>query len=285
MALSNLRPRTALALALGCGAVDPSCECLNWRQVYSSQMAVCGEAVELFATMGRMAMMPSEIEELYEWNRVVPVCDDFYKQLDTNLCANIGHYPPTETQWFAGTWCYVSNECQDISGGRRLADNPRPWMEKVKDALGLQASRKPGNVSWKICTPSTEMVKQDQQLRDLSLEEVFTLSERLELDLGITAKYSLANSWVFWGDVEMYWRTGSFQALPDVIRRAMKQNTSIIVDVTPGGQGDLKVIRGKEVHSLDRIPTMRCGPTKYCRRSEVAAGELYIGEACDAVAT
>jgi len=257
----------ALQLLMG-SASDPSCKCLNWREVYASGRARCGEGAELFAVHQRIDMTPKELHELYESARIVPVCDDFFRRLDNNLCANIAHSPPTGTDWHAGTWCYVSSECRDLGGGRRLGETPVPWMDRLMGLLQGDLPLRPGSVSWKICTPATQAAAQDAQLRDLPLEEVFALSDRLELDAGLTIKHSLWNSWVFWHQIQDDWAAGRLTALPEVLRDAMAKGTPVIVDTRVGGVGDLKVIRGRELHSLRFKPGPKCGPTKFCRSME-----------------
>mmetsp|Transcript_55660 Transcript_55660/g.178600 ORF Transcript_55660/g.178600 Transcript_55660/m.178600 type:complete len:209 (-) Transcript_55660:130-756(-) len=193
----------------------------------------------------------------------MPVCDDFYKKLASTACANIAHSKPWDTEWSAGTWCWVSSECQDLNGGRRLSETPDPWSEKLLGLVSDRSRFKRGSLAWKICMPSTAMVKQDEQLRDLPFDEVLRLSEKLELDRGFAVKHALFNSWLIWPQVEEAWSAGKHEELPEGVQTAISKKTPIIVDSQYGGGGDLMVIIGDEVHTLDYRPSA-CGPTKYC---------------------
>jgi len=86
------------------------------------------------------------------------LCREFYEKLDTNRCVsrNMGRDE--------GTWCYVDPACRMLNNGGRV----------------------PGSqVSWKVCRAG-----QDDQLRDLSPEDLFQLSKEQDLWFAVLHKMS-----------------------------------------------------------------------------------------------
>merc|ERR1712176_869033 len=126
--------------------------------------------------------------------------------------------PPTETSWENGTWCYVSNDCKDLDGGRHIPEYPPiPLVETVEGWFKNESVVKKGELAWEVCKPSSELIRRDATLGELKLEELIQLAERMEISLALALKAAYANSWTFWNDIKSKFLTKKYKELPEVL--------------------------------------------------------------------
>mmetsp|Transcript_29098 Transcript_29098/g.67692 ORF Transcript_29098/g.67692 Transcript_29098/m.67692 type:complete len:226 (+) Transcript_29098:68-745(+) len=136
-----------LAIVLGVFASVPAlvvndkpgaCACLNWNDVYSQEIAECGDAGELIV-QGRNLLKDTEF------------CGGeaaFFKNQSHEYCINFEKVRGPQ-RLLPGAWCYVSASCHQLRGGSVV--NSR--------------------VHWKICTPGKDPV-----LGDLEPAKLFGLA-------------------------------------------------------------------------------------------------------------
>lgn len=114
-------------------AVERSCECQNWKDLYASGRAQCGEAHEL-AFPTRMSGL--SVQQVLPFVQL-DFCTNFFEKLDNNVCVPIDAGLEISARWFGKSWCFVSPECSDLNGGGRA----------------------PSGLNWKACSNTQELVQ------------------------------------------------------------------------------------------------------------------------------
>mmetsp|Transcript_69203 Transcript_69203/g.202645 ORF Transcript_69203/g.202645 Transcript_69203/m.202645 type:complete len:224 (+) Transcript_69203:73-744(+) len=148
MALQAVRAASLLAL-LGpaCGLrVEwaKGCSCLNWKEVYDSGLAKCGDGMEL-------SLADNDFEKDKDMCRDLPGVPGsaFYANQDHEYCMAMEKTTGPK-KMRQGSWCYVSGGCHDIGQGSRASD-------KLK---------------WRPCT------RQDRKIEQLAPSELFELAQK-----------------------------------------------------------------------------------------------------------
>lgn len=274
MALAGaIRPPRAAPLAAAAlqifalaNAKDP-CACLNWKEVYKSDMAMCGESLEYYVAGWSLGYKRREVVNAFAFaGNEAQMCGDFYKKLDSDRCVNVGPFARGTSEWWGGSWCYVSNECNDLYGGRRLSETTSDWKDWLVSFVNDARLSKISEVSWKLCRPG-----KDPRLRDMEVEELLTLCERQGLSLRSCVKAAYSGSWThfYWPQIHWMWERryepDIFAQLPEILRDAMQKEEAIVVDTAGGGwYSDLVVSRGYDAFYLKYNPK-DCPATQYCR--------------------
>jgi len=252
-------------LAMVC-AKDP-CACLNWKQVYKNDLAMCGEGLEYHvANPGRLGYSRREAINAFQFAGADwEICNLFFKKLDSDRCVNVGPYARGSTDWTGMTWCYVSKECEDLHGGKRLFEHSNTWMDHLVSFVNDPKLAKVSEVSWKLCRPG-----KDKQLRDLDVDDLFKICERQSLSYRFCVKGAYSGAWTyfFWPQIHELWMGRAdpnvYYQLPELLRDAVQKNDPMVVDTQLGGLGDLIVVQGQDAFHLRWSPE-ECAATQYCR--------------------
>jgi len=120
-----------------------ACECLNWKEVYDSGKAKCGDAVEFYVNNVGTA---KKLEDFATWDyrsENDKICKYMYTQLDSTRCNGL------QPDHASGNWCYVSSACSALHGGQTVNDQ----------------------VSWKQCQKG-----EDADFEDMEPRELFKMS-------------------------------------------------------------------------------------------------------------
>lgn len=152
MAQGSLKILVLLDVFTGLLAISPNlqrdekCECRTWKEVYKSGLT-CGKGKEFAETSSNTPLIYKMITNSSQ----TKMCENFFKQLDTNRCVNLNVGKDE------GTWCYVDAACGRLYGGMKV-----PSTE----------------YSWKVCQGH------DPQLRDYTPEELYEFSKKNDLLFG-----------------------------------------------------------------------------------------------------
>lgn len=198
------------------------CECLNWKETYRSQQAVCGQGPELRSVANELhtsleLVMPFLQSEY---------CIDFFERLDHNRCVNL----QLGTGAAHKTWCYVSPQCHRLGNGIEMPQ---------------------AGANWKTCSDH-----EDSHLRDLTLPELWAVADANELDLGILLKSAYPVQPQRWPDVEQFWWFEDFSTQPENVRAARDAGTTVIYEVRQDGTGDKIVASGEQLWAINADPSL-----------------------------
>mmetsp|Transcript_88164 Transcript_88164/g.267368 ORF Transcript_88164/g.267368 Transcript_88164/m.267368 type:complete len:249 (-) Transcript_88164:68-814(-) len=213
-ALAALASTEALLASRG----QDACACLNWQQVYRSKQAECGKALELYQISKQGLQAENKYEEF---------CNKFYLHVNTSMCLNVDftHKP---TDWDVAQWCYVSPQCQELNGGRKVPDS---------------------QLSWKLCSSRDESTK---NLHPLQLD---WLRGHQNLDLGLLAKFSYP-IWQAqrWPAVEkLFMRPGPLSELPKYLQQIVDSKQPVVFD-SKDGDPPFHIVAGQQIYRIDRQP-------------------------------
>jgi len=225
--------------------------------VFASEVA-CGEFAELRhlirprldLSLQEIAYLP-HIPALAAYYR--EKCTDFLHRLDDNFCINVdGH---AYSGWLGPTpvldvsaWCYVSSECQDLNGGRRIGDKHSDTGQVIKRG-----------VSAKICTAG-----QDVLMREKTPEELRDLVARIRkqhpgegegLSLGfvaLEAYQALGPDLGIWKTIRPMFMNNWMVAFPPPLQVAVIQNRPMVIYVHPEDHDHYKIMWGGKVIHLDK---------------------------------
>jgi len=238
---------TLLAVMVYAEDRDP-CECLNWKQLYASKRVFCGEGLEFHVFEGAMgydlpgiSFIETNFKDTYE-----RFCARFFKAMDNAYCVNMGMYPYGKPGLLAGQWCYVPQDCEELNGGRRVADKRAGggggWLS------GEEPAALPRDLSWKACVAG-----RDERLRDLAPPELLDLAAGLGAEVGLVTKLAYARLMPpehTWASVREAVAKGDEVAMAPQLSAAIAARAPIVIDDDPSGQGSQKIIYGKEVYDL-----------------------------------
>jgi len=224
-----------------------SCACLNWKEVYESRKASCGDALEHFTYTRQVG------EHMTTWH----FCEgaSAYDKQDDRFCTKVsqGSALPDEPASLAeAAWCYVSSGCADLNGGAAVNQN----------------------VSWKVCRAG-----RDSFLADLHPASLTGLARRNgQENIGLLAQmaYRVLKQVTF-GEARQAFRAPLRYTLPKeklhLVNAAIDSGKPTIIceRAAPAGSpdscgpGEIFVIVGKDVWRMD---TMQCrtgeaGCTRY----------------------
>lgn len=228
-------------------SADP-CDCLNWKQLYAAEKVVCGEGMEFHVFEGALGYDLPGINYIEKNFQFVynEFCTTFFKKMDNSYCVNMGMYPIGTPGIYSGQWCYVGKACTKLNGGQAVSD------KKIAASSGGWFSsgdkQLPREVSWKVCDQ-----KRDQLLREMKPLEVLALAKSMGSSLGYVTKIAYPRLMPpnnTWATVEEAVQKQDYENMHPGLAVAMMANISVVVDVDPSGQGDQKIIRGKEIYDL-----------------------------------
>lgn len=137
----------------------PNCSCITWKDAY--HLGAKCDARELHPleteSMGLRALtVDASVDDEF--------CNKFFHHISDNFCVN------TDRVYHPQQWCYVSNDCG--AGGLRehmyTGDH--------------------GTLRAKICDEG------DKKLMDYSFDELYELTKKENLDVGVLAQYA----WKYW---------------------------------------------------------------------------------------
>lgn len=149
--------RAAVHDQTGVTRQQSACSCLNWRSVYSDYRVNCGQALEFHLVTKRGVTGAKASRMIGD-----EFCGKFFKRINDNFCVN-ADFTHAPSEWTGRQWCYVSSECTQLRGGRPLPGS---------------------NASWKFCA------QDDNMLRMKTPNQLDTLRGKLDLDLGLMAKFA-----------------------------------------------------------------------------------------------
>jgi len=173
-----------------------ACDCLEYASVYYDNLASCGRASELYFLTKYGA---SEAYAPTEPIAGLPhqVCNNFFKNLKNNSCVNrdLYSFPLNETSDNTSnqTWCYVSNDCLNLNGGKYATNS-------LGFAIGgwhnLQST---SNLSWKVCDDSADSV-----FRTMSVTELVSVGMESDVGMAILLRYSYPAVSMTWGEAREF---------------------------------------------------------------------------------
>lgn len=273
-------------------AEEDPCQCLNWKEVYASGKAVCGEALEFWSIFGGRTNMSLEeavfMERVIGWTHY-EICTGFLERMDNNYCVNIANHQYETLEWHAGQWCYVSRDCNELNGGHKVPDKETfpdafYWIASLADWMSVPMVRLakffhtpepvPRDLSWKVCTREG-----DKRLREMPPLEVLNLAKSMDSSIGVVTKHAyprLLPPEFTWGKVENLVAQGDLERMPRPLRNAIVAGDPVVIDVSPEGYTyDQRIIRGKEVYELKNQCDMSgCGAKQWPFRRGKDVGEL-----------
>lgn len=203
---------------------DTTCACKNFKQLHQSGDVTCKNG----PGMMQENVTINASEPLY-WYQIYfndsgneLFCERFRDNFDFHDCINM-HMGKD-----AGTWCFVDSTCKNLNEGSRINDQ----------------------VSWKKCT------KKDPMLRDYKLEQLYKLSQTLNIEFGAFLKFAYPGS-----------RAGERQILPadDVkdtiptwvsqqIKEFGHEDKPYWFDTNQNASLPIFVFHGKQVYKMDFPP-------------------------------
>lgn len=140
---------------------NASCGCRNWRGVYETGDAVCGQASEFFLLLHSHSPKVDGDWQLAEKFLGKLLCEEFLHRFDSTRCLNVNWGMDN------GTWCYVDEGCGHLNGGYKLFN---------------------ASASWKNCGP------EDSKLGDLPPEELYNYTRVHDLWMAVALKLAYPGS-------------------------------------------------------------------------------------------
>lgn len=172
------------------------CICRNWKETYQSGVVSCGAGQEFYFKTKKSSPKSDQLNGAMVGLKA-SICDEFYETLDHGDCVNLNVGKDK------GQWCYVDAECPDLHGGGPVPGTP---------------------LSWKLCQPG-----QDAMFRDFTPEQLYTIAQQDDLDLGLLHKmsYPLSKAWEDkrFPEVQAFWGVGNEtgESLPVWLREDMQK--------------------------------------------------------------
>lgn len=277
-----LRLAVGASLAFTTLAADP-CACLNWKQTYASERVLCAEAQEFYNDSLPLAF--AVYGDIVMGHAFDDVCN-VYRGLDTDACVNYRHFI-YGTEHSGKQWCYVSDKCKDLNGGKKVQDKESimkipswamKFLGKFFGKLGfphqyasefLENFHTPQkltrDVAWKMCTPG-----KDNMMKDMNPLDLIKLGESIgdgettpKIDISLLLKLAYAQVRDEHHDAEPLWDAvrvpignGNLDELPAIVKKAIDAKYPIILDTDAHGEhsGDRsrRIIVGKEVYKVNR---------------------------------
>lgn len=149
-----------------------ACECLPWAEVYKQKNVKCGQGHEMYVLRSHGLSLEAAIKQ-----GGMDFCTNFYQKLSHNKCTNIGMQYSSE--WYGGTWCYVSSECNELGQGNRIEGT---------------------GASYKTCDD------RDVTLRDMSLDDLVQMGINETIEMTILLKLSYPTfPEKSWDQVKAFW--------------------------------------------------------------------------------
>lgn len=141
------------------------CSCLNWMHVYRAGLADCGQGLELTTKQRKIGPSQSHLSKgkscdshsVKAENACKSQTPAFYPMQDHYYCLKTHSEKNSEPEKDHSNWCYVSTQCKDLRGGKKLNNE----------------------TSWKYCKPGAE-----SSLGDLAPIELFALAYQLNTRFG-----------------------------------------------------------------------------------------------------
>lgn len=172
------------------------CDCMPWADVYFSGKASCGRAEELyFLSKYGFSSAYAATEPITGLPH--KVCVDFFKNFLTPSCVNVDLYPIPRDEMSDKTWCYVSNDCDELNGGE-FATNQIGFAQG-----GWHNLESTGTLSWKICTPGGG----DTILKEVSVGDLVELGIYSDVSLSRLIRLAYPVVEVTWGEAQFFMET------------------------------------------------------------------------------
>mmetsp|Transcript_6120 Transcript_6120/g.18173 ORF Transcript_6120/g.18173 Transcript_6120/m.18173 type:complete len:264 (+) Transcript_6120:64-855(+) len=131
-----------MGLSLGDSDSRPqeNCACMNWRHVYESGLAQCGDGGETVLLPNRQLFRDREFCR----DQNGRIDGAFYPNQDHELCINFekAHAPHKK---YPGSWCYVAATCNKLNLGTRLS-NKINFKTCLNDRDGLLSQLPPSKL-------------------------------------------------------------------------------------------------------------------------------------------
>jgi len=102
-----------------------TCQCLNWKDAYTSGAASCGQGLENLPVSSTSDVMGNRLAIQTD------ICTDFYEKLDHNHCVKLDLDLRRERR--SDQWCYVSAECGSLNGGAAIRGRAVSWKVCSED--------------------------------------------------------------------------------------------------------------------------------------------------------
>lgn len=284
-----LRLAAFATVLLGAAAKDP-CECLNWKEVYDSGRALCGEGRELANLswpMGALEYGKAVLNNDYAYQFV---CDAVYKKMDNNYCTNwnlhkygwtaedlhpktVNYSHSADRPHWRGLeqWCYVDAKCKDEMVQKVLTDKDsvptwpkllgpflRQWMYDFVEKY-LHFPRKiRRDVAVKICKK-----EKDTRLWDMNPMKVLEMGAKAGMRTATLTKMAYATVRdsgqvieiklkPLWMDIAPHVKNHSLRGLPDYIQKAIRNKVCIVIDNDCHRHDDSqRIICGNELYKLN----------------------------------
>lgn len=108
---------------------------MEWQEVYGQNQAVCGQGLEFAgasAAVGQNVTGFSANDDRFlalQKELKTKVCAEFFEHLNGNFAIRMKYQTQLseKSEWYAGSWCYVSNTCSDLHGGQAIPDTKLAW--------------------------------------------------------------------------------------------------------------------------------------------------------------
>lgn len=260
------------------------CKCLEWKEVYASGRAVCGEGAEFYMIDG-LTNYPlewtMEVSNIYGQKLYNALCSSFFTKLPATHCVNMNIYSLGAQGREAATWCYVSSECKKLNGGAVVADKVTPppapkWLTQ----FFYKPQLVPRNISWKTCE-----VGADQSLRMMDPGDFLQLADSMRAVKSFASKFAypvfdkIEYGWpkskitekkYLWSSIQKFVRAGELGKMPKWLQDILTKNVTMVVHTQPDGFGRQIILRGRNVWELVPAVTMedyvRCHSTGFCHK-------------------
>mmetsp|Transcript_57673 Transcript_57673/g.168879 ORF Transcript_57673/g.168879 Transcript_57673/m.168879 type:complete len:315 (+) Transcript_57673:42-986(+) len=237
---------------------DSHCDCLNWKEVYGSKRVFCGEFLELGDfTHGKEDLNLLGISHQWRIRKegMKGHCTEFLEKLNSSRCFPIqGNEQLKEGK----SWCYVSNKCEDLRGGREIAD------KVFGGAITLKR-----DVAARVCE------KTQPQLDRIAPEELFELAKHSNMSFvdGVLALYEWGEWLKPWTANDGAWNSGNISALSQMLQRRIFEDSTFYYPNTNDMHRDGVILRYNQLWDVYLSPK-RCPKTKYCL--EKRKPDMYI---------
>jgi len=154
------------------------CACMSWTELYYNRKAYCGRANELYF-LSKNGFNPGYAATEPLTGLPHKVCWDFFSNFNSTACVNVDLLPfPTDEQ-SGKQWCYVSNNCAELNGGK-AATNGQGFQQAAWNNLEGTALS-----NWKYCRSGV-----DDLLKDKSVQDIDALSKSSDVSVSRLVRFA-----------------------------------------------------------------------------------------------
>jgi hypothetical protein len=244
-----------------------ACDCMSWASVYYDNKAMCGRGMELYF-LSKMGFSASYAATEPITGLPHKMCFDFFKNFLEPACVNVDMIPFPEDSFTGKQWCYVSNDCAELNGGKYATN-----VEGFSQTAWHNLQEAPWQ-AWKICDPTEPSTP---ALSTKLVPEVVKLAEASDVSCSHIMRLAYPSVNVSWSEAMFLWEAINAEYLPERtieemvdavpeltgwgteaeevdrrLRAIAKSEQGTVLD-TPGHGDQFHVVQGRAVYEVIRV--------------------------------